>query len=187
MAYLLCPQIQREELAVKVFEGPSTFAAAMESAEAERRRKIREADFRASAGAKSAPKKLVKEKHEVTLPTRSDEPGFGWYKKACCELCFSDCGIRSRFHKPGTVLANSTPMPDNTCCNCSDDNGEDVDVRDKVKLYKEQSRSGTFQKEFEEVDMTLWDFKMHFIKCIQKYLKHHFNDIMSSQVRRNLY
>ena len=28
MAYLLCPQIQREELAVKVFEGQSTFAAA---------------------------------------------------------------------------------------------------------------------------------------------------------------
>jgi hypothetical protein len=28
MAYLLCPQIQREELAVKVFEGLSTFAAA---------------------------------------------------------------------------------------------------------------------------------------------------------------
>jgi hypothetical protein len=35
--------------------------------------------------------------------------------------------------------------------------------------------------------MTLWDFKVHFIKCIQKYLKHHFNDIMSSQARRNLY
>jgi hypothetical protein len=144
MAYLLCPQIQREELAVKVFEGPSTFAEAMESAkssniaEAERRRKIREADFRASAGAKSAPKKLVKEKQEVTLPTRSDEPGFGWYKKACCELRCSDCGIRSRFHKPDTVLANSTPMQDNTCCNCEfecrDDNGEDVDVRVKVKL-----------------------------------------------------
>ena len=35
--------------------------------------------------------------------------------------------------------------------------------------------------------MTLSDFKKHFIKCTQKYLKHHFNDIMSSQARRNLY
>jgi hypothetical protein len=39
----------------------------------------------------------------------------------------------------------------------------------------------------EEVEMTLDDFKKHFMRCIKKYLKHHFNDIMSSQARRNLY
>ena len=39
----------------------------------------------------------------------------------------------------------------------------------------------------EEVDMTLPIFKEHFIKCIRKYLLHHFNDVLSSQARRNLY
>ena len=35
--------------------------------------------------------------------------------------------------------------------------------------------------------MTLGDFKVHFMKCIRKYLIHHFHDILSSQARRNLY
>ena len=35
--------------------------------------------------------------------------------------------------------------------------------------------------------MTLGDFKAHFIKCAKKYLIHHFNDVLSSQARRNLY
>ena len=35
--------------------------------------------------------------------------------------------------------------------------------------------------------MTLPEFKEHFMKCAKKYLIHHFNDIMSSQARRNAY
>ena len=85
------------------------------------------------------------------------------------------------------VLAESNARCCNCEFNCKDDNGEEVEVLVKVKLYKEQLRSGVFQKEMEEVDMTLSDFKKHFIKCTEKYLRHHFNDIMSSQARRNLY
>ena len=57
----------------------------------------------------------------------------------------------------------------------------------KVKMYTEQVRSGGFQKEMEEVEMKLADFRDHFLKCTKKYLVHHFNDIMSSQARRNVY
>jgi hypothetical protein len=57
----------------------------------------------------------------------------------------------------------------------------------KVKMYCEQLRSGGFQKEMEEVDMTLPEFKEHFLKCMKKYLVHHFHDVLSSQARRNLY
>jgi hypothetical protein len=39
----------------------------------------------------------------------------------------------------------------------------------------------------EEVEMSLAQFKVHSMRCMKKYLKHHFNDIMSSQARRNLY
>lgn len=35
--------------------------------------------------------------------------------------------------------------------------------------------------------MTLGDFKAQFIKCAKKYRIHHFNDVLSSQARRNLY
>ena len=35
--------------------------------------------------------------------------------------------------------------------------------------------------------MTLGDFKAHFIKCTKMYLIHHFNDVLNSQARRNLY
>ena len=35
--------------------------------------------------------------------------------------------------------------------------------------------------------MTLPIFKEHFIKCTRKYLLHHFNDVLISQGRRNLY
>ena len=62
-----------------------------------------------------------------------------------------------------------------------------IEVLIKVRMYKEQIRSGQFQKELEEVEMSLTQFKIHFMRCMQKYLKHHFNDIMSSQARRNLY
>ena len=85
----------------------------------------------------------------------------------------------------------ATEILERTCCfgelNIRDDNGDEVKVFVKVKLNKEQLRSGTFQKEPEEVDMTLNDFKKHFTRCAKKYLKHHINDIMSSQARRNLY
>ena len=36
------------------------------------------------------------------------------------------------------------------------------------------------------MEMSLTQFKIYFMKCMQKYLKHHFNGIMSSQARRNL-
>ena len=70
---------------------------------------------------------------------------------------------------------------------CVDDNGAEREVVVKVKMYIEQVRSGGFQKEMEEVEMKLSEFQVHFIKCARKYLLHHFNDIMSSQARRNLY
>jgi hypothetical protein len=54
-------------------------------------------------------------------------------------------------------------------------------------MYCEQLRSGGFQKEMEEVNMTLAEFKEHFLKCTKKYLEHHFHDVLSSQARRNLY
>jgi hypothetical protein len=54
-------------------------------------------------------------------------------------------------------------------------------------MYTEQVRSGGFQKEMEEVEMTLSEFEECFVKCAQKYLVHHFNDIMSSQARRYVY
>lgn len=54
-------------------------------------------------------------------------------------------------------------------------------------MYCDQLRSEGFQKEMEEVTMTLSEFKEHFIKCMKKYLVHHFNDVLSSQARRNMY
>ena len=70
---------------------------------------------------------------------------------------------------------------------CIDNDGAEIDVVVKVKMYTEQVRSGGFQKEMEEVEMKLADFRDHFLKCTKKYLVHHFNDIMSSQARRNVY
>jgi hypothetical protein len=56
-------------------------------------------------------------------------------------------------------------------CNCEfdcrSDDGSEIAVVVKVKMYCEQLRSGSFQKEMEEVEMTLGDFKVHFIKCIK--------------------
>jgi hypothetical protein len=76
-------------------------------------------------------------------------------------------------------------------CNCEfdcrDNIGTEIEVVVKVKMYCDQIRSGGFQKEMEEVDMTLPAFKEHFMKCARKYLVHHFNDILSSQARRNFY
>ena len=54
-------------------------------------------------------------------------------------------------------------------------------------MYCGQLRAGNFHKEIEEVEMTLGDFKAHFIKCAKKHLMHHSNDVLSSQARRNLY
>jgi hypothetical protein len=70
---------------------------------------------------------------------------------------------------------------------CKDEGGLVIAVVVKVKLYCDQLRSGGFQKEMEEISMTLAEFKEHFMKCMKKYLLHHFNDILSSQARRNVY
>lgn len=187
LSYLLCPQIQRPKMAVKVMDGPSNFAEEMEEAKeknikaAAEKKVKREADYRASNATKGPTSRKKKERQSVRLPRKADEPGFSWYKRDCCESRCLDCGISARLHNEDGAL----------CCNCEfeckDDNGEAVEVRVKVKLYKEQVRSGGFQKELEEVEMTLDDFKKHFVRCKKRYLKHHFNDIMSSQARRNLY
>jgi hypothetical protein len=71
--------------------------------------------------------------------------------------------------------------------NCREVSGVEIAVVVKVKMYREQLRSGGFQKEIEEVEMSLSEFKKHFLRCIHRYLVHHFHDIMSSQARRNLY
>ena len=184
--------------------GPSTFAAEMETAKSNniaaaiRKKSSREADFRASRATKGSTKKLKKERQEKSLPTRSIDPGFGWYQKKCCELRCDDCGIKSRFHSGDAADVSASSAADSATaqfraasCNCEfdcrDDNGEAIEVLVKVRMYKEQIRSGQFQKELEEVEMSLTQFKIHFMRCMQKYLKHHFNDIMSSQARRNLY
>ena len=204
LSYLLCPQIQRDELAIKVMVGPSSFAAEMETAKSNniaaaiRKKSTRDADFRASRATKGSIKKLKKERQEKALPTRSIDPGFGWYKRKCCELRCDDCGIKSRFHSgdaadvsASSAAANATAQFGAASCNCEfdckDDDGEAIEVLVKVRMYKEQIRSGQFQKELEEVEMSLSQFKIHFMRCMQRYLKHHFNDIMSSQARRNLY
>jgi hypothetical protein len=54
-------------------------------------------------------------------------------------------------------------------------------------MYCEQLRSGGFQKEMEEVNMTLGEFKEHFLKCMKKYLENLFHDVLSSKARRKLY
>ncbi len=84
-------------------------------------------------------------------------------------------------------LMNAVTPPCDCEFRCVDNNGAEIEVAVKVKMYIEQVRSGGFQKEMEEVEMKLSEFQQHFIKCAKKYLVHHFNDIMSSQARRNLY
>ena len=111
----------------------------------------------------------------------------------CCALECVDCGIDVRFHAEGPIFPveeTSSSTRENICnCefDCSNDDGSEIIVVAKVKMYCEQLRAGIFQKEMEEVEMTLGDFKAHFIKCAKKYLIHHFNDVLSSQARRNLY
>ena len=127
-----------------------------------------------------------------SLPLRSNESGFTWYKKSCCELKCKDCGIDARFHvSQDDIVGQASASSIDSICDCEfrcrDDSGLDIPVVIKVKMYCEQMRSGAFQKEMEEVDMTLQDFKQHFIKCAKKYLIHHFNDVLSSQARRNMY
>ena len=74
LSYLLCPQIQRDELAVQVMVGPSTFAAEMETAKlsniaaAMRKKSSREADFRASRATKGSTKKLKKKDRRKSYP-----------------------------------------------------------------------------------------------------------------------
>ena len=128
---------------------------------------------------------------------RKDEPGFSWYKKTCCESKCTDCGINSRFSSGspasesvnGLVHALVAGLHSPCGCEfaCIDNDGAEIDVVVKVKMYTDQVRSGGFQKEMEEVEMKLADFRDHFLKCTKKYLVHHFNDIMSSQARRNVY
>jgi hypothetical protein len=71
---------------------------------------------------------------------------------------------------PGVTASSSTS---GSICNCEfdckDANGLQVDVVVKVKMYCDQIRSGSFQKEMEEVNMTLAEFKVHFLKCMRKY------------------
>ena len=126
------------------------------------------------------------EKQSKALPLRSNQTGFSWYKRNCCELKCSECGINANLGHVQQTTASSVDI-----CNCEfdcrDDDGVEIAVVVKVKMYCDQMRSGSFQKEMEEVEMTLPIFKEHFIKCIRKYLLHHFNDVLSSQARRNLY
>jgi hypothetical protein len=86
----------------------------------------------------------------------------------------------------GTLMPSILPT-----CNCEfrclDNTGTEIEIVVKVKMSIEQLRSGSFQKEMEEVEMKLSEFQDHFIKCAKKYLVHHFNDIMSSQAPRNIY
>ena len=134
---------------------------------------------------------MKKEEQAKVLPLRLDEPGFSWYKKNCCELNCIDCGIKARFDSTYGISSSTAASEVSDTCGCEfdcrDENGLVIDVAVKVKMYCEQERSGSFQKEMEEVVMTLPEFKEHFIKCAKKYLIHHFNDIMSSQARRNAY
>ena len=140
---------------------------------------------------------MKKEKQARSLPTRKDEPGFSWYKKSCCESKCTDCGIDSRFSSPNSAsesvngLVHTLVAGLHSPCECEfkcvDNDGAEIEVVVKVKMYTEQVRSGGFQKEMEEVEMKLREFGEHFLKCTQKYLVHHFNDIMSSQARRNVY
>jgi hypothetical protein len=128
---------------------------------------------------------------------RKDEPGFSWYKKSSCESKCTDCGIDSRFSSSSSAsksvnglvrtLVAGLHSPCGCEFKCVDSNGAEIEVVVKVKMYTEQVRSGGFQKEMEEVEMKLADFRDHFLKCTIKYLVHHFNDIMSSQARRNVY
>lgn len=132
------------------------------------------------------------EKQAVKIPLRSEDPGFAWYKKECCELTCTECGIDQRLHaipSPHLEFANLvTPIAPCDCeFKCTDLNGNNIEVVVKVMMYVDQVRSGSFQKEMEEVEMTLPLFLEHFKKCIKKFLVHHFNDIMSSQARRNIY
>ena len=109
-----------------------------------------------------------------------DEPGFGWYKRACCESTCGECGIDPRFTKTTLqndnvagagllgILAADVHSPCDCEFRCLNDSGVEIDVVVKVKMYTEQVRSGGFQKEMEEVEMTLSEFKEHFVKCAHK-------------------
>ena len=68
-----------------------------------------------------------------------------------------------------------------------DQQGRPIAVSVVCKTYKDQLRSGSFQKEMEEVVMLLSEFFDHLIRCAKRYMKHHFADVISSQVRRNHY
>jgi hypothetical protein len=115
----------------------------------------------------------------------------------CCESKCGQCGINARLLDTNPANDSVTALVSNLMaallcpCDCEfkcvDDRGTEIEVVVKVKMYIEQVRSGGFQKEMEEVEMKLSEFQIHFIKCARKYLLHHFNDIMSSQARRNLY
>ena len=136
---------------------------------------------------------MKKKKQAAALPTRSDEPRFRWFKKRCCTLVCLDCGIDVRFHveDPIAPVEGTSSFTHENICNCEfdcrNDDGLEIAVVVQVKMYCEQLRAGNFRKEMEEVEMTLGDFKAHFIKCTKMYLIHHFNDVLNSQARRNLY
>jgi hypothetical protein len=127
---------------------------------------------------KGSYKRLKVVKQEVQLPVRSEDSGFGWYRKKCCESRCDDCGITNRFHAAaaaaGAFTASTSHEAQLFPCNCEFDCrdiiGNEIAVVVKVKKYVEQVRSGTAQKEMEEVEMTLPQCKKHFVKCMRKYL-----------------
>ena len=137
-------------------------------------------------------KKIKNEVQSKYLPSRLNESSFTRYRKYCCKLKCEECGIGARFHvsqndDAGEAYASSI----DSVCDCEfrvrDENGLDIPVVIKVKMYREQMRSGAFKIEMEEMDMTLQEFKLHFMRCAKKYLVHHFNDVLSSEARRNMY
>ena len=67
-------------------------------------------------------KKIEKEKQAAALPTRSDEPGFSWFKKRCALECV-DCGIDIRFHAEGpiTPVEGMSSFTHEKFCNCEFD------------------------------------------------------------------
>ena len=130
LANLLCPQIERSELAVKVADGPSNHAAELEIAKiinikaAIDKKTKQEENFKASNACRGTnASKLKKERQQVPLPGRADEAGFSWYKKACCELRCDSCGI-SRLHNDDAVHNSAIAAADTAIeeaedlCNC---------------------------------------------------------------------
>jgi hypothetical protein len=82
----------------------------------------------------------VKRDHQQkSLSMTKDEPGFGWYKRACCESTCGECGIDSRLAKTtipnddtsGAALLSSLAAVHSPCdCEfrCLNDSGAEINV-----------------------------------------------------------